>query len=401
MMRKGSLRAARAQRALTVVLGACGLPGVLARAQTPGEAAPPSSSFTFSLGLGGGFTSNPGFVSSTGESSGDSIANLRGDLAKRKTTPRTDWSARYGAFYTRYGSNGQLDSVNHALDFGGRYLPGRRSRVNVLEHFFYSRNPLQIETTDPTNEAVILTRQTDRWRSISDVSFDSLVSRTVTLQAGAMARIERFDLSPPLKIDSYAGRFGIKKQIGRTDSISSVYSYSRFAFHDENVPDTNVQGLDLGWGRGAPARTIWDLSAGVSRVARAGGGQGRFMAAASMHHAFRRLEFVSGYRRSIDADAGVATLTVAQNAYSGITVKVGERASMGLLGEYGTRDSVLEGGEQLALKYSGGAARFTVTVNPRLDLSGEARRRRQTVTAGAGDDLTVNSLLLNLVYRVF
>src|SRR5207247_2285087 len=276
------------------------------------------------VGLGGGYTTNPALRSNSVGSNGDSTSELRAALMDRRSSPRTDWSAKYDSFYTRYGSNNQFDTINHALNFDGRYLVSRRTHVNLFEHFFYSRNPLQIGGAAPADETIILTRLTHRWRSISDAEFDTSVSRSLTLQVGASSR-------------------GIRE----------------------------------------------------------GERQNRLTAGATLHHPFRRVDFISGYRRSLDADAGVATVTVAQNAYAGMSGTVGRTASLGVFAEYGTRDSVLETGDQIALTYTGGAIRGSIALDPRFSISGEARRRKQTAAEGAGEDLTVDTLFLGLVFQVF
>ena len=401
MKSRSSLFAATGWRGLIFLLGACGLPTTLAHAQLPGGVGPRPDDFKLSVSLGEGYTTNPGLRSDTGELSGDSITDLRAGLVDHKSSPRTEWSANYEAFYARYGSNNQFDTINHALNFDGRYLVTRRTHLNLFEHFFYSRNPLQTGVAAPTDETIILTRQTNRWRSVSDAAFDTSLSRSLTLQVGAGSRIERLDLSPSIDINAYAGRLGIQKQVGQKDSISSTYSYSRFDFHSESTPNAQAHGVDLSWSHGPPAGAGCVLSAGVSRVTREGVSQDWLMAGAAWHHPFRRLDFVSGYRRSLDADAGVATVTVAQNAYAGISGTVGRAGSLGGFGEYGTRDSVLGTGDRLELSYTGGSIRGSIALTPRFSVSGEARRRKQTASAGAGEDLTVDTLFMGLVFQVF
>jgi hypothetical protein len=388
-------------RVLISILGACCLPTALLRAQVLGGAAPARDDFKLTLGVGEGYTTNAALRSDSGGSNGDSITNLRAGLVDRKSSQRTDWSASYDSFYTRYGNNNQFDTLNHALHFDGRYLVTRRAHLNLVEHFFYSRNPLQTGVAAPTDETVILTRQTKRWRSVSDAGFDTSLSRSLVLQVGASSRIERLDLTPSVDVNTYAGRLGIQKQVGLRDSISSTYGYTRFDFRDEATADAQAHAVDVAWSHGPPAGAGCMVSTGVSRLTREGESQNRFMAAATVHHPFRRADFVSGYRRSLDADAGVATVTVAQNAYAGISGTVGRSASLGVFGEYGTRDSVLESGDRIALTYTGGSIRGSITVDPRFSISGEIRRRKQTAAEGSGEDLTVDSLFLGLVFQVF
>ncbi len=377
------------------------MPAVPAHAQAPDWAGPATpNDFDLSLALGRRFTTNAGLQSDGQGSEGDSITDLRADFTGRRSSRRTAWSAAYDSFYTRYGRNAQFDTINHALNFDGRYLVTRNSRLSLVERFFYSQNPLQIGTAESPGEVIILTRQTKRWRSFSDATTDTRLSPSLTLHAEASARIERLDLSPPVDTDTYSARLGLQKQIGREDSISSTYTYSSFNFHREGVADAEAQGVDVSWSHGTPGRTDWMVSAGVQNVTREGARQNRVTAGASLHQPFRRLDFVSGYRRSLDADAGVATVTEAQSAYAGISGRLGRSASLGIRGEYGTRDSIFESGDRLALTYTGVAIQGSIALNPRLSLSGEARRRKQDVSAGAGDDLTVDTLFLGLVFRV-
>ena len=401
MTSRGSLASAAGRRVLALLLGTCFIPTLPALAQAPVAAGSTHGDFKFSLGVGGGYTSNATLRSDGEGSSGDSIANLRADLSERKTSPRTDWSAAYDSYYTSYGTNDQFDSLNHSLNFDGRYLVTSRSHLNLFEHFFYSRNPLQIATTAPTTETVILTQQTHRWRSISDVAFDTSLSRSLSLLTGVTSRIERIDLNPSVDTDTYSGRLGIQKQLGKKDSIASSYSYSRFDFHDETVPNSEANGVDVSWSHGPPAGAGCTVSAGVSKVTREGNSQNLVVAGATLHHPFRRLDFISEYRRSLAADIGVATLTVAQNANAGLSGTVGRSASLGAFAEYGTRDSVLDTGAQQALRYTGGGLRGSIALNPRLSLSGEARRRKQVGLEGAVEDLTVDTFFMSLVLQVF
>jgi hypothetical protein len=390
---------AASRRILSLLVVVWGLQAGLARAQAPGGPTP--DGFDLNVGMGMRLTNNPGLASDGGSREGDSITDLRADVTGRRRSPRTEWSSRYTPFYTRYGSNSQFDTLNHALNLDARYVVSPRSRLGLLERFYSSRDLSQVDTGETAGEAVILTRLTRRWRNFADAAFDASLSRSLSLQLGASSRIERFDLSPSVDSNMDSGRLGIRKQIGREDAFSTTYSYSRFGFQGAGVDGAESQGMDLSWSHGIPTRTDWTLSAGVSKVSRASERENRITASASLHHPFRRMDFVSGYRRGLGADSGVANVTVAEDAHAGISARIGQRASMTVRGEYGSRDSVLESGDRIALTYTGGALLGTVTLNPHLNIAAEARRRSQDVTSGTGDDLTVNTFFLRLELRVF
>jgi hypothetical protein len=394
----GSVTAWR--RAACLLLLAGGLPGAGALAQVPVDVRPAPSGFDLNVGLGMRLTSNAGLEPGAG-SEGDSIADLRADLTGHRGSPRTDWSAKYTPFYTRYGNNGQFDTVNHALTADARYALTQRSKLTLSDRFYASRDLSHIDGADTTGDPVILTRLTRRWRNFADAGFDANLSRDLSLQVGASSRIERFDLSPSVNSNMDAARLGLRKQVGREDGFSTTYTYSRFGFENRGVDGAEAHGMDLAWTHGVPSRTDWVLSAGMSTVSRGSDRQNRFTAAASLHHPFRRVDFVSGYRRGLGADAGVANVTVTQDLNAGLSGSAGQRTRLAVRGEYGTRDSILDGGDRLRLAYAGGSLLGTVTVNQRLSISGEARRRKQTVTEGTGDQLTVNMFLLRLNILVF
>lgn len=389
------------RRFLGPLVVACALPAAEARAQAPGPIDPTPNGFDLNVGLGMRFTSNPGLAADGGGSEGDSIADLRAELIGRRSSPRTEWSARYAPFYTRYGSHSQFDAVNHALGVDARYIVTPRSRLGLIDRFHSSRDLSLVDSGEPGAEPIILTRLTRRWRNFADAAFEAALSRSLSLQVGASSRVERFDLSPSVDSNMESARLGIKKQVGREDSFATTCSYSRFGFQGQGVDGAEAQGAELSWSHGAPTRTDWTLSAGVSRVARGPDRQNRLTATASLHRPFRRLDFVSAYRRGLGADSGVANVTVAQDAHAGISARAGQRATLALRGEYGTRDSVLESGDRLALSYTGGALLGTITINEHLSISGEARRRSQRASEGAGDDLTVNTCFLRLDVRLF
>lgn len=387
-------------RAACLLLVAFGLPAAEALAQVPVDVRPAPSGFDLNVGVGMRLTSNAG-LEPRGGSEGDSITDLRADLTGHRGSPRTDWSARYNPFYTRYGNNGQFDTVHHALTVDARYALTARSRLALSDRFHASRDLSYIDGGDATGEPVILTQVTRRWRNFADAGFDANLTRDLSLQVGASSRIERFDLSPSVNSTMSAARLGLRKQVGRQDGFSTTYTYSRFGFENQGVDGAEAHGMDLAWSHGAPARTDWVVSAGMSTVSRGPDRQNRFTAAASLHHPFRRVDFVSGYRRGLGADAGVANVTVTQDLNAGVSGSAGRRTRLAVRGEYGTRDSILDGGDRLALSYAGGSLLGTVTFNPRLSISGEARRRKQTVTEGSGDPLTVNMFLLRLNILVF
>ena len=397
----GSVGSATVRRqVLCLLVLAGGLPAVTTLAQVPVEVRPAPSGFDLNLGLGIRHTSNAG-LEPAGGTEGDSITDMRAEIAGHRGSQRTDWSARYAPLYTRYGSNGQFDAVNHALTVDARYALTQRSKLALSDRFSASRDLTHLDTADTSGDPVILTEFTRRWRNFADAAFDANLTRDLSLQCGASSRIERFDLNPSVDSNMTSARVGLRKQVGRQDGFSTTYGYSRFGFENQGVNGAESHGLDLAWTHGAPGRTDWMLSGGMSTVSRGSDRQNRFTATASLHHPFRRIDFISGYRRGLGADSGVANVTVSQDAHAGISGRAGRRTTLAARGEYGTRDSVLDGGDRLGLAYSGGSLLGTIALNPRFSISGEARRRRQTVTEGTGDELTVNVFALRLNFLVF
>src|SRR5262245_7689981 len=404
-MFRGTLFSATRWRILILIFGASCIPAGEARAQAArvpvlDRAAPRDEGFKFNIGVGGGYTTNPTFASSSAVSSGDSNATLSAGLMNRKTSPRTDWSARYDAYYTHYGTNSQFDTTNHALNFDGRYLTTPRSRLSLYERFFYSRNPLQIGASGPAADAVILTRETKRLRSVSDATFDTSLSRSLALQAGATLRIERLDMANVSDNNTYSGRFGMVASVGERDNLSYTLSHTRFNYVGTGTADSTAYGLDMSWSHQVPEGPGWVLAAGVSQFAQDRSSHQLFVGEGSLHHRFSPFDFTVDYHRRLDADAAFATVSVAQDAHAGVSRAVGRFGSMGVFGEYGTRSSAAETGVRPPIRYTGGGIHGSFSFDPRVSFSFDVRRRKQMADPAAGGDLTYDSLLLGLVFQV-
>src|SRR5262245_46968189 len=404
-MFRGTLFSATRWRILILIFGASCIPAGEARAQVArvpvlDRAAPRDEGFKFNVGVGGGYTTNPTFVPSSAVSSGDSNANLSAGIMNRKTSPRTEWSARYDAYYTHYQSNSQFDTTNHALNFDGRYLTTPRSRLSLAERFFYSRNPLQIGASSPADDAVILTRETKRLRSVSDATFDTSLSRFLALQAGASLRVERLDMATLSDSNTYAARFGMVASVGEKDNLSYILNRTHFNYVSGGTADSTANGLDVSWSHQPPDGTGWVLSAGVSRFTQNRSGQQVLTGEGSLHHRFRPFDFIVDYRRRLDADAAFATVSVAQDAHAAISRGIGRSGSLGLFGEYGTRSSAAGTGVRPPVTYTGGGIHGSFSFDPRVSLSFDARRRKQTADAAVGGDLTYDSILVGLAFQV-
>ena len=390
---------ARAGRTAVMVLLASSLGGV-ARAQTPAPAKPAPDRFDLSLALGERSTSNPAFQPDNQSPDGDYVSDLRADLAGARKTQRTDWSLHYRPFYTRYRVNDQFDTSNHALDWDGSYRLSRLTNLKLLERFSYSRDPIQVASPE-TGDSPVLTRQTKRWRNAADAGVDLGLSRSVSFLMGAFARVDRYQDPGLADTNTYTGRVGVLDHLGRQDRLATTYSYSRFLLNSDAASDVSSHGLDVEWSHGAPGRTELGLSVGLAEVFQSGARQNRFTGGASFHRPFRHADFVTGYRRSLSADTGVASVTLAQNAYAGFSGGLGRRVTLGLVADYGTRKSALTEGTDVDLSYAGGTVRGSVTLNERFSLTGEASRRRQNDAVGVGSDVTADIYFLGLAFKIF
>lgn len=371
-----------------------------AAAQTPADGPPTANRFDLTLSLGARYSSNPTFLLDSQQPEGDTISDFRARLSARRTSERTDWAFEYLPFYTRYDTNDQLDTTNHVLDYKGRYLISRRSRLALLDRFNYSRDPVQA-TILGTTDSTVLTLQSRRWRNRSEAELESDVSRSVSLRLGALAAVDRFEDRPLTDSNTYSGRVGLLKRFGARQSLSSTYTRSRFVLGEDAAPDVNSDGIELGWSFTAGRQTAMDAAAGITRVSREGERQNLLTGSASLSHPFRRLRFTSGYRRSLSADTGTTAVTLSQAAYAGLSGTAGRRVTLGAFGDYGTRKSALSTGEQVSLTYVGGALRAGLMLKEWFQLTGEVRRHDQSESGGTAEDITVNTFYLGLDFKAF
>ena len=310
--------------------------------------------------------------------------------------------------------NNQLSTSNHAFDYAGDYEMSRRWRVILAEHFAYSRDPLHVASAEGGYDPV-LTPGSTRWRSFSDVGVETDLSRSLTLQTGVSGRVDRFQDPALADSETWAGRAGLLKRTGRDQTVSMTYNYARFLLTGEDtggervrLPDVSSHGLEAGWAHAAAGRAEIRLSGGVSQVIREGERQSLFTGSTTYLQPFRHLDLTVGYRRNLSADTGVAAVSVSQNAYAGLSAKVGRITTLGLTADYGTRKSTLTAdpstvmeGTRVDLIYSGAVLRGTVVVHDRVSVTADASRRRQHDAMRAEGDVTVNTCFLGVIFRIF
>jgi hypothetical protein len=348
------------------------------------------------------YSSNPRFQGDLEEFDPDSISELRADLSGGRTTDRTAWSLRYRPAYTRYRDreNQDLDTAVHALEADGSFLLSRRVKLGFLQRFVSTRDPGLVERPG-TGETTVLTRQGRRWVDVSDASLEIGVSPLVSLVFGAGARIDRFEDPAFRGSDQWTGRAGAGRRVGRQDSILGSYTFSRYQLGDDGSADSDSHTLDATWTHGAPGTVELRFSGGWSRLVRADEHRDRITGSASLSKPFRRIRFASGYRRTLTADTGADSVTLAQGAYAGFSGRAGRRVDLGIFGDFGTRDSVLESGEEVRLRVAGASLRGDVTLHPRVVVRGEANRREQDDRTDANIDVTANTFFLGIVLQLF
>jgi hypothetical protein len=375
-----------------------------ARAQTrevpPAGSAPVSPNESdLTVSAGERYSSNPRFEPDSASAEGDYVTDLHLDLSMRRHSVRSLWSLRYTPSYARYRENSQLDTSNHAFDFKGAYDASRRWKILLGERFVYRRDALYTSGSGDTADVTILT-ESKRWRSFTDAAADVELSRSLTLQAGLNAGVDRFQDEALVDSETYAGRLGLRRQLNRDHSVSATYVHSRFLLGDAATADVTSNGLETLWAVTTPRQMEFQLGAGAAQVSRAGDRQTRFTGQTSLHRPFRHTDLVAGYRRSLSADTGTEAVSLSQNAYLGFSARVGRLTTLGIFGDGGTREAALSEDTGLDLRFAGVALRAELGLNPRFSISGEASRRRQTDRI-TDQDTSVTGYFLGLVYKVF
>ena len=395
-------------------LGARGLPAAAilglgvaagsARAQT--QAVPPAGSVPESpnesdltVSAGERYSSNPRFQPDSASAEGDYVTDLRLDLSMSRHKVRSLWSLRYTPSYARYHENSQLDTSNHAFDFRGAYDASRRWKILLGERFVYRRDALYTSGSGDAADVTILT-ESKRWRSFTDAAADVELSRSLILQTGLNARVDRFQDATLVDSETYSGRLGMRQQLNRDHSVSATYVHSRFLLGDAATADVTSNGLEALWAVTTPRATEFQLGAGASRVSRSGESQTRFTGLTTFHRPFRHTDLVAGYRRSLSADTGTEAVSLSQNAYLGFSARVGKLTTLGIYGDGGTREAALAKDAELDLSFAGVALRAELGLNPRFSISSEASRRRQTDRI-TDQDTSVTGYFLGLVFKVF
>ena len=378
------------------------------RAQVPkstGAGSTRDSDLTVTLGAGA--TSNAEFAPSD-VAAGDYFSNLGLDFLTTRRTERTDWSLHYRPFYSRYQRLDSLDTLNHVLSFGGAYDLSRRAKLTLSDYFGYSRNPLYVARYE-AGDSPVLTRESKRWSNSSSAGVGLELSRSLTLQVGLSGTVQRFEETGLYDSKIYTGSVGLSKEVGRDETFSATYSYSRFLLSAPDLPDLNTtsQGLGMGfshaWGQGSEVR----VSLGPTRVLGEAGWQTLFTGDAFFRHSLQAGDISAGYRQELNADTGFSAVNLAQTMYAGFSGRVGRLVKWGVVGDYGTRESRVVIGNQLDkgsvvnLMYADVVLRGEVALNPRWSVRGSMSSRRQDEAENPANEILVNSLFLGMTYKIF
>ncbi len=381
--------------------------GILARAPE-GEGPASSVDSELILTLGAGATSNAEIVRGGEAPGGDYMTDLGLDFSTTRRTERTDWSFRYHPFYNRYEQRGELNTLNHSLDFRGGYDLSRRARLILSDSFGYSRNPLYVARYEE-GQSPVLTQESKRWSNTSSAGVDLGLSRSLTLQVGVTGTAHRFQEADLYDSENYSGSAGFSKNVGRDGSLSVSYLYSRFLLSAPNLPDleTRSHGLRAGWAHAMGEASKTGVSLGLTRLSGEAGLRTFYTGDAFFRRSLRRGDVSAGYRQELSADSGFAAVNLARTVYAGFSRRAGRLGQWGLLGDYGTRESTVVAGDEfdngslVDLKYFDVVARGEFALGPRWGVSGSAMSRRQEDAGDPGGAITVNSIFLGMTFRIF
>jgi len=407
-VRRGTVCALPGRYLVIAILTFCAA-GEGFRAQVPRSAGAGSTGGSdLTVTLGAGATSNAEFAPSGGPPGGDYLSNLGLDFLTARRTGRTDWSFHYRPFYSRYEQRSELNTLNHSLDFSGGYDLSPRTRLTLSDNFGYSRNPLYVARYE-VGDSPVLTRESRRWSNSSSAGVGLDLSRSLTLQAGLSGTAHRFQETGLYDSKIYTGSAGLSKKVGRDETFSTTYSYSRFLLSAPELPDlsTTSQGLRVGWSHARGQGSKVGVSLGATRVLGEADLRTFFTGDAFFHHSLQGGDISAGYRQDLSADTGFAAVNLARTMYAGFSGRVGRFVRWGLVGDYGTRESTVVTGNQfdsgsvVDLRYADVVLRGDVALSPRWGLSGNAMSRRQDDAWNPGSEITVNSLFLGMTYRIF
>jgi hypothetical protein len=290
----------------------------------------------------------------------ESIARSGFNLRLSYELPRMTLALGYSPSYEWVLDNADVNGTTHRLDLGLAGNLTRRLKLNVRERLVSSPS-LDLDAPFDQPETLAVTRRGDQLSHALDVSLAQEITRRTSVLLGAAHTLRTFedgDLDDLADTETLSGRLGLGFQLAPDRRLDLLGTSGTYDFGDGRGTglrqlgrngEADVQTLSLGWTQDFLREGQFRIEGGVfsvdsTRVVALGTDvEGQPLEEVRVEeeetgwrgavNLSRRLELFDwnlGYRHDISAGAGFGRAVQVDNAFAGVSTRLGRSLILGL-----------------------------------------------------------------------
>lgn len=374
---------------------------------------------------------------------GDEIVARSGfDLRLSYELPRMTLALGYSPAYEWVLGQTDINGTTHRLDLGLAGNLSRRLKLNVRERLA-SSSTLDLYSPFTEAETIAVTRRGDQLTHALDVSLAQEITRRTSVLLGAAHTLRTFESDDLADTETLSGRIGLGFQLAPDRRLDILAEDGTYDFGDGRGTgqgglrrlgrngEADVQTLSLGWTQAFLREGQLRVEAGVFSVdsvrivALASDVEGQPLQEVRVEESdtgwrgalglSRQLELFGwnlGYRHDVSAGAGFGRAVQVDNAFAGVSTRVGRVLTLGLDanasrhrelsgGETGPGDPLLRSDRALLVDALAGTARFNWSFSRVASLNGGYSYIRQDSQVEPFEDLSYSRYFLGLALQLY
>jgi hypothetical protein len=275
--------------------------------------------------------------------------------------PRMTLALGYSPSYEWVLDNADINGTTHRLDLGLVGNLTRRLKINVRERLA-SSSTLDLYSPFTEAETIAVTRRGDQLTHGLDVSLAQEITRRTSVLLGATHSLRTFESSDLADTETLSGRIGLGFQLAPDRRLDLTATDGSYDFGDGRSSgngvlrtlgrngEADVQTLSLGWTQAFLREGQFRIEAGVFSVdstrivslpvtdpegepfqeLKVEESDTGWRGAVGLSRQLELFNWNLGYRHDVSAGAGLGRAVQVDNAFAGVSTRVGRSLVLGL-----------------------------------------------------------------------
>lgn len=368
----------------------------------------------------------------------ESVARGGFNLRLSYELPRWTLALGYSPSYEWLLDNADVNGTTHRLDLGLAGNLTRRLKMNVREHLVSSAN-LDLYAPLAESETIAVPRRGDQLTHGLDVSLDQELTRRTSVLLGAAHSLRTFESDDLADTEALSGRVGFGFRLAPDRRLDITATDGTYDFGEGRGTElrrlgrngeADVQTASAGWTQSILREGQFRIEAGVysvdsHRIVAVPGEEGeplQEVRVAEEHTGWRgafglsrQLELFGwnlGYRHDVSAGAGLGRAVQVDNAFAGVSTRIGRNLVLGLDGNASRQedlsdedvdpaDPLLRPGRARLVEALAGTFRASWSFSRVARLNGGYSYIRQDSQVEPFEDLSYSRYFLGLALQLY